>query len=87
MCYSEGLAMPGVLNMAPMWCHRETKTNEGSLIVYITEKLARQYAQNATSGLFATASLACWGWPADFISLYLFNVSIIQVFILDSDVC
>ena len=33
MRYSEGLAMPGV-----------SKANEGSCIVYITEKLAHQYA-------------------------------------------
>ena len=32
-------------------------TNEGSCIVYITEKHARQDAQNATFGQFADASL------------------------------
>ena len=32
------------------------QTNEGSSIIYITEKLAHQHAQNMTFGLFATAS-------------------------------
>ena len=36
MCYSEDLAMPGVLNIAKVLRHQETKTNEGSHIFYIT---------------------------------------------------
>ena len=59
MRYTEDLAIPGVSNLTSAWrqSHEETTTNEGSRIVYITEKLARQHAQNATFGLFATASL------------------------------
>ena len=59
MCASEGMAnaldFEYGLSVTSL---QETKTNEGSFIVYITEKLdARQHAQNATSVLFATASL------------------------------
>ena len=36
----EGLAMLGVSNLAPMWHHQETKTNEAYCIIYITEKAA-----------------------------------------------
>ena len=54
--YSESLTMPK--------CDitRRQKTNGGSRIVYITEKLAHQHAQNMTFGLFVTGSQpACSG--------------------------
>ena len=71
MLYSEGLAMPGVWNLAYVWRHKETKTNEGSHIVYITEKLARKYEQNVTFDLFAAASrFRLTGWVH--IHLFLF---------------
>ena len=38
------------------YSQQEVKTNEGSRIVNITDKLGPQHAQNATFGLFATAS-------------------------------
>ena len=41
------------------------QTNEGSLTVNITEKRARQHAQNTTCRLLAAASLF---WPAGYIS-------------------
>ena len=48
MRFSEDLAMP---------------TNEGSRMVYITEKFAHQHAQNTTFRLFAAASLfSLTGW-------------------------
>ena len=48
MQYSEGLAMPGVWNLASMWRQQETMTNESPRIAYITEKPVRQYAQIAS---------------------------------------
>ena len=47
MHYSENLAIQGVSNLASVWRHVEAKTNEGSHIVYITEKFAHQHVQNA----------------------------------------
>ena len=49
------LILLGSSNVASVWRHYEIKTNKGSRIVYITEKLAHQHAQNATFGLFAAA--------------------------------
>ena len=57
MGFSQALAIPGVSNLAPVWRDYETKTNQGSGIVYITKKVAHQHAQNATFGLFAAARL------------------------------
>ena len=36
---------------------RRQRTNEGSHIVYITEKVVRQHAHNTTFGLYAAARL------------------------------
>ena len=56
MLYIEDLAIPGVSNLESVW---ETKPNEGSCIVYITEKAA----QNVTFGLLAAAWLfRLTGW-------------------------
>ena len=64
--YSEGLAtMPGVSNLAPIWRHYETKSNEGSCIVYITEKAALQHAQNTTFGY--SPQPACLAWLAQWL--------------------
>ena len=57
MPYSEGLDMPGVSDLAPAWGHEGTWTNQGSRIIYITEKPVRQDAQSTTFGLFVEASL------------------------------
>ena len=60
MCLSEDLAIPGVSNLAEPHLtvtSLETKTNEGSCIVYITEKDAHKHALNATFGLFVAARL------------------------------
>ena len=58
ICYSEDLAILGVSNLISVWRHYETKTNEGSRIACITEKVAHQHVQNATFGLFTTARLS-----------------------------
>ena len=61
-CYARGLEI---------WHECDvTKINEGSCIVYITEKLARQHAQNTTSGLFAAASLLTLVLPDPLLALY-----------------
>ena len=57
MRYSEGLDMPGVSDLASAWCHKGTRTNQGSSIFYIKKKAVRQHAQNTTFGLFVEASL------------------------------
>ena len=63
MRYSEDLAIPGVWNLPSVGRHKETKTNEGSRIVYITEKAAHQHAHNVTFGLFAAVWLfRLTGW-------------------------
>ena len=63
MRYSEDLDIPGVSNLASVWHHWETKTNEGSGIIYITEKAAHQHTQNITFRLFAAAWLfRLTGW-------------------------
>ena len=72
MRFSEGLAIPGVTNLAYIWFHEEAKANEGSPIVSITEKAVLQHVQNTTFGLFAAASLfiRLTGWFH--IHLFLF---------------
>ena len=50
---------------------------EDSCIVYITEKLAREHVQNATSGLFAAP--ACSGLPAGFISTCFSSSMVLQM--------
>ena len=76
MRYSEGLAMPGVSNMASMWRHEEKRTNEGPRVVYITEKAALQHAQNTTFGLFAAADLfRLTGW----FHIHLFYLSKVSI--------
>ena len=47
MCYGEDMAIPVVSNLVSVSRHQETKTNEGSHIVFITETVAHQHAQNA----------------------------------------
>ena len=39
----------GFPNLVSVWRHKETKTNKGSHIVYITKKVAHQHAKNATA--------------------------------------
>ena len=66
MHYSEGLDMPGVSGLASAWGYEETRTNQGSRIIYITEKSVRQHAQSTT--LCYSLRLACSGWRTGFIS-------------------
>ena len=42
--------MPGVSDLALERGHEGTRTNQGSHIVYITEKPARKYGQSTTLG-------------------------------------
>ena len=58
------------------------QTDEGSRIVYITEKAAHHHAQNVIFGLFKPG---CLGWLAGFIStcFYSSKVSALD----DSDIC
>ena len=68
MRYSEDLVIQGFSNLASMWRHKETKTNEGS----DTEKAAHQHEQNVTFGLFATALLfRLTGWFHIHLFLYI----------------
>ena len=71
MCYSEGLNMPGVSDLASARGHEGTRTNQGSPIIYITEKAV----QSMTFGLFVDASLFrfCSGSPAGFISTCFYS--------------
>ena len=57
MRYGERLALPGVSDMASARGQELTRTNQGSSIIYITEKPVRQHAQSTTSRLFVEASL------------------------------
>ena len=60
-----------VWNLSSLWRHYETKTNECSRIVYITEKAVHQHAQNIHFGLFDAAWLfKLTGWFH--IHLFLF---------------
>ena len=63
MHYSEGLDTTGVSDLASARGHEGKRTNQGSHLIYITEKPVHQHAQNTTFGLFATASLFRFtGW-------------------------
>ena len=71
MCYSEGLDKPGVFDLASASGHEGTRTNQGSCIVYVTEKPAGQYVQSTIYGLFVEVSLfRLTGWFH--IHLFLF---------------
>ena len=61
MRYSEGLAITGVSNLVHVWRHQETKTNEGSRIVYNREKLTNMHR---TRLLGYSPQPACSCWPA-----------------------
>ena len=43
--------MAGVTDLASAWGHEETRTNQGSGIIYITEKPDRQHAQCTNFGV------------------------------------
>ena len=43
MRYSEGLDTTGVSDLASGWGYEETRTNQGSRIIYITENPVRQH--------------------------------------------
>ena len=66
MRYSEGMDMPGVSDLASAWGYEATRTNQGSRIIYITEKSVHQRAQSTTFGY--SLMLACSGWWVGFIS-------------------
>ena len=81
MLYSEEL--PDASNLASVLHNKETKTNEGSRIVYITEKAAHQHAQNTTFGLFAAASLfRLSGWFHIHLFLFIKNHSMHYLILL-----
>ena len=63
---SEWLDMPGVSGLASAWGHEGTKSNQGSHIIYITEKPVRKHAQSCLRAqlLGYWFRLACSGWPA-----------------------
>ena len=69
MRYSEGLDIPGVSDLAPACGHEGTRTNQGSCIIYITEKPVQQHEQSTTFGLFVEASLF---WLTDWFHIHLF---------------
>ena len=58
MCYSEGLDIcQGVSDLALARDHEGTRFNQGSRIVYITEKHTKKHAQSTTFRLLVEASL------------------------------
>ena len=71
--YSEGLDMLRVFDLTSTLGHEGTRTNQGSRIIYITEKPTRKPAQCTTFELFIEAGLfRLTGWfhnPLDFIYL------------------
>ena len=69
MRYSEGLDTTGVSDLALGWGHDGTRPNQGSRIIYITEKPVRQHHQSMRIArlLGYWLRLACSGWPAGFI--------------------
>ena len=72
MGYSEGLDMPGVPDMTSAGGHVGTRTNQGSRIIYITEKPVHQHAQSTTFELIFEASLfRVTGWFN--VHLFLFT--------------
>ena len=87
MRYSECLAMIWGLGSGISVTSRGKRTNEGSRIVYITEKLMRQHAQNTTLSLFAASSLfRLTGWfhiHLFFHSSYLSKTARIGVLVFD----
>ena len=63
--------MSVVSDLASAFGHEGTKTNQGSCIVYNTEKPARKHAQSMILGLFVETSLfRLTGWLH--IQLFLF---------------
>ena len=70
MLYSEGLDTTGFSDLASGWGYEETRTNQGSCIIYITENPVRQHhlSMHRARCLDYWLRLACWGWPAGIIS-------------------
>ena len=67
--------MSEVTDLALACGHEGRMPNQGSLIVYITEKHARQYAQSTTYVLFVEASLfRLTGWFHIHLFFYLSKV-------------
>ena len=61
MRYSEGLDTTGVSDLASGWGYEETRANQGTRIIYITDNpgapASSEHAQSSTFRLLAEASL------------------------------
>ena len=70
MRYSEGLDTTGVSDLASARGYEGRRTNQGSCIIYITEKPVRQHhlTMRRARLLGYWLRLACSGWPAGFVS-------------------
>ena len=70
MRYSEGLDTTGVSDLASGWGYEETRTDQGSRIIYITDKPVRQHhlSMRRARLLDYWLRLACSGWPAGILS-------------------
>ena len=67
MCFNGGLDTTGVSDLPSAHGHKETRTNQGSRIIYITDKPVPQHplrnVQRTTFGLLVKASLLrLTGW-------------------------
>ena len=67
----------GVSDLASGWGYEETRTNQGSRIIYFTENPVRQHHLSMLRARLWDywLRLACWGWPAGIISTCFFYLS------------